>query len=94
MNQKIKAPGQCIKVDKLRLKDLKGKSTRAQRPPLAKLKAKVVPEQWPMLVALLQREAHPKISRFLLTIRNKLPCSLGHKIQKKNTASAEGGKAK
>lgn len=44
MNQKIKAPGQCIKVDKMRLKDLNGKSTRAQRLPLAKLNAKVVPE--------------------------------------------------
>jgi len=94
MNQKIKAPGQCIKVDKLRLKDLNGKSTRAQRPALAKLNAKAVPEEWPMLVALLQREAHPNISHFLLTVGNKLPSSLGHKIQKTNTASAEGGKAK
>ena len=76
MNQKIKAPGQCIKVDKLRLKDLNGKSTRAQRPALAKLNAKAVPEEWPMLVALLQREAHPNISHFLLTVGNKLPSSL------------------
>ena len=56
---------------------MNGKSTRAQRPALAKLNAKAVPEEWSMLVALLQREAHPNISRFQVTGAGGSPAGLG-----------------
>lgn len=60
MNQNIKAPGQQITVDKLRLKAVNYKNhLRSEVYPLANLNSNALLEWWSSLVTL-QREAHPK----------------------------------
>lgn len=91
MNQKIKAPGQHIKIDKLRLEGLNCKKPLELRG-----------TRWRILILLLywrgsphrwhlQRGAHPKSLGFLLLQETSqdLPCL---KIQTRNTASALGWK--
>lgn len=62
MNQKIKAPGQHIKVDKLRLKDLNGKKHWSSEASIGKAQLQGCTRMGAPLVALPQREAHPKVS--------------------------------
>lgn len=61
MNQKIKAPGQHIKVDKAEVKRCElQEHTCPQRRPLANLKSKAFLEQWPPWGIHLPRGAHPR----------------------------------
>lgn len=88
MKQKIKAPGQCIKVDKLRLKDLNSEkhwSFKASCWPILtpRLYWDGGPHGWPSH----KGRPTPK-SPFLLAAGNKLASFPGHEVQKANTASS------